>query len=210
MTKQADRQRRKRRDFAAPGGSHDKLVRTLQMALPSLVGVLVAIMALAPLTPRGDVSFLLDKNKVALAENRFSVNNAMYRGRDDEGRPFSLKAGSAVQRSSSNPVVMMQELTARILLTGGTALLEAGKGEYDMASEKVLVDGPVRFSSEDGYRLVTRDVEVDLKERKMQSSGRVTGRVPAGTFSADRLRADLEERTVTLDGRARLTMQGQP
>jgi lipopolysaccharide export system protein LptC len=134
----------------------------------------------------------------------------MYRGRDNQGRPFSLMAGSAVQRSSRNPVVMMQQLTARILLKGGTALLEAGKGDYDMATEKVQIDGPVRFSSEDGYRLVTRDVEVDLKSRKMQSNGRVTGRVPAGTFSADQLKADLEEHTVTLDGRARLTMQGNP
>ena len=32
----------------------------------------------------------------------------------------------------------------------------------------------------------------------------MTGTVPQGTFSADRMRADLTERTVTLDGNARL------
>ena len=40
----------------------------------------------------------------------------------------------------------------------------------------------------------------------MVSRGEVTGRVPTGTFRADRLKADLTERTVTLEGRARLRM----
>jgi lipopolysaccharide export system protein LptC len=34
----------------------------------------------------------------------------------------------------------------------------------------------------------------------------VTGTVPAGTFSASRISADLGERTVTLEGNARLRM----
>ena len=37
----------------------------------------------------------------------------------------------------------------------------------------------------------------------------MTGTVPQGTFSANKLRADLEERTVTLDGNARLRIVPQ-
>ena len=50
----------------------------------------------------------------------------------------------------------------------------------------------------------TRDVTVDLKTRQMQSAGRVTGSTPMGNFSGDRMRADLEERNVRLEGNARL------
>ena len=45
---------------------------------------------------------------------------------------------------------------------------------------------------------------VDLKSRKLRSENAVTGTVSQGRFSADRLDADLEERTVTLRGNARL------
>jgi lipopolysaccharide export system protein LptC len=41
----------------------------------------------------------------------------------------------------------------------------------------------------------------------MRSAGRVDGRIPIGTFSADHLEADMAERTVTLNGRANLRIE---
>jgi len=198
--------RSRRQLFAAPGSSHDKMVRFLGMFLPAAIGVLVAFLALAPLLRNTEVSFLLDKNQVDIARERMRVTQALYRGQDSEGRPFSLEAGSAVQKSSRNPVVEMNDLAARILLKDGPGVLEAGRGNYNMDTEQVEVVGPVQFSSANGYRMVTRDVDIDLPKRSMVSRGEVTGRLPTGTFRADRLKANLAERTVTLEGRARLRM----
>lgn len=206
MTQRADQMRDRRQLFATPGSSHDKMVRFLGMFLPAAIGVLVAFLALAPLLRNTEVSFLLDKNQVDIARERMRVTQAMYRGQDSEGRPFSLEAGSAVQKSSRNPVVEMNDLAARILLKDGPGVLEAGRGNYNMDTEQVSVVGPVQFSSANGYRMVTRDVDIDLPKRSMVSRGEVTGRLPTGTFRADRLKANLAERTVTLEGRARLRM----
>lgn len=206
MTQRADQMRDRRQLFAAPGSSHDRMVRFLGMFLPIAIGVLVAFLALAPLLRNTEVSFLLDKNQVDIARERMRVSQAMYRGQDSEGRPFSLEAGSAVQKSSRNPVVEMNDLAARILLKDGPGVLEAGRGNYNMDTEQVSVVGPVQFSSANGYRMVTRDVDIDLPKRSMVSRGEVTGRLPTGTFRADRLKANLAERTVTLEGRARLRM----
>ncbi|AOF99837.1 MAG: LPS export ABC transporter periplasmic protein LptC [Blastomonas fulva] len=206
MTERADIMRSRRQLFATPGSSHDRMVRLLGIILPSAIGVLVAFLALAPLLRNTEVSFLLDKNQVDIARERMRVTQALYRGQDSEGRPFSLQAGSAVQKTSRNPVVEMSDLAARILLTEGPGVLEAGQGTYNMDSEQVSIIGPVQFSSANGYRMVTRDVDIDLPKRSMVSRGEVTGRLPAGTFRADRLKADLANRTVTLEGRARLRM----
>ena len=73
-----------------------------------------------------------------------------------------------------------------------------------MEKEQVSVDGPIRFRTADGYTLNTSDATVDLKTRRMQSGGAVTGNTPMGSFSGDRMSADLERRTVSLDGNARL------
>ena len=132
------------------------------------------------------------------------MSQAIYRGEDSKGQPFALTAASAVQVSSSDPVVRLAELTARIGLSDGPATLVAPRGRYDMDKERVTIDGPIRFASADGYRIVTRDVLVDLETRRLQSHGPVDGQMPLGTFSADRLGADLETRVVRLDGRARL------
>ena len=207
MTLQADIQRSRRQKFATPGGFHDKLVRALAVGLPMAIGVLAAVMILAPLSPRGEISFLLDRNKVAVVEDRLKVSNAMYRGQDDEGRNFSITAGGAVQRSAKMPVVAMNDLVARILLADGPAILTAGSGNYDYSREQIDVFGPVNFQTADGYRMTAMDMNIDVASKRMVSRGRVEGRIPAGTFSADRIIADLSERTVTLDGNARLRME---
>lgn len=206
-TSEAKELRSQRQHFAAPGGSHDRMVQFLARALPMAVGVVAALMVITPLSPRGEVSFLLDRNKVAMIDQRLAVSNAMYRGEDDNGRPFSLTAGEAVQRSSSEGIVRMRDLMAQILLSDGPARISAESGAYDIDREVVSIDGALRMTTADGYEFVARGVSVDLPARTMVGSEGVEGAVPAGTFSADRITADLDARVISLQGNARLTMQ---
>ncbi|WP_419808998.1 LPS export ABC transporter periplasmic protein LptC [Sphingomonas sp.] len=203
----ARRERSARERWAAPGSSHDRLIATLSVALPVGVGVLAAFLVMAPIYQSGDVSFVLDKNKVAVAHERLKIQAAQYRGQDAKGQAFTLNAGSAVQRTSAQPVVELTRLDAGLQLPDGPARLHADRGRYDMDSEQVHVDGPIQFRAADGYALDTSDATLDLKARRLQSGGVVTGTVRQGTFSANRLHADLSGRTVTLDGNARLRIQ---
>lgn len=207
MSELATRQRSRRQVWAAPGSRHDRVVGVAAWLLPVSVGVLAAFLVMAPLTSGGDVSFVLDKKKVEVAKERLKIQAAEYRGQDGKGQPFTLDAGSAVQRSSAEPVVELNRLAASIQLEDGPARLVAGSGRYDMDSERVTVPGAVTFRAANGYALDTSDATVDLKARRLASDGDVTGTVPQGTFRADRLRADLESRTVTLDGNARLRIK---
>lgn len=204
MSEIARRERSKRQHWAAPGSSHDRLVRGAMIVLPTAIGILTAFLVMAPMFSGGDVSFVLDKNKVEVAKERLKIQEARYRGADSKGQPFELTAGSAVQRTSAEPVVQMNELAAAIRLPDGPAQLTAERGRYDMDKEAVAVDGPIRFQTADGYRVETRDAVVDLKTRKLNSTGAVDGTSRLGTFSGDRLRGDLEARTLTLSGNARL------
>lgn len=206
MTEAADRIRDQRRQWAAPGGSHDRLIRVLARWLPGAIGVVAAAMLLGPLFPRGEISFLLDRNKVATTADRLRVANAMYRGEDDEGRPFTVTAASAVQISAADPVVRMEGLVARILMSNGPAELSAQGGSYNYDREAVDVAGPVTFTAADGYRMTTGHVAIDLKGQRVLGNGGVSGAIPAGTFAADRLVADLDARTIALEGNARLVM----
>lgn len=205
-TSEAKELRSARKHFAAPGGSHDKLVKFLGAALPMGVGVLAAFMIITPLSPRGEVSFLLDRNKVAIIEERLRVDNAMYRGQDNKGQPFTLTAGEAVQKSQSEGVVRMSDLVARVVLPEGPARIGAQAGNYAIEDEVVAVSGPVTMTAADGYRMTANNVSVSLESRRMTGSNGVEGSIPAGTFRADRIEADMVERTIALDGNARLRM----
>lgn len=204
MSEIARQVRSERRRWARPGSVHDRVVQIAQVILPMGIGVLAAFLVMAPLFMGGDVSFLLDKNKVEVAKERMRTTSASYRGADAKGQPFALTAGSAVQQSSAEPIVRLDDLAAGIQLPDGPARMKAERGRYDIEQERVMVDGPIEFNAADGYRMDTRDVTVDLKTRQMQSAGPVTGSTPMGNFSGDRMRADLEERNVRLEGNARL------
>ena len=199
--------RSQRQLWAAPGGSHDRVVAIARTALPIGIGVLAAFLVMAPLTMRGDVSFVLDKKKVEVAKERMRLQSATYRGEDAKGQPFALNAGSAVQKSSAEPIVRINDLSANIQLADGPARLVANHGRYDMDTEQVMIDGPIRFDGPNNYRLNTSDATVDLKSRKLTGTGGVTGSTSQGVFSGDRLTADLEQRTVRLSGNARLRLQ---
>ncbi len=142
------------------------------------------MLAIAPFDKRGDVSFILDKNKVDEAKERMRVEQARYVGEDNKGQKFVIVADRAVQQSSNVPVVMIEGMRARLNLARGPLSIAALKGRYDLEQEEVLVDGPVRVVGPDGYRLATRDVRVDLDKRTMQSRGPVNGTMPLGQFQA--------------------------
>lgn len=204
MSELAERERMVKRGWAAPGGSHDTIIRLLKLMLPAAIGVVLAFLAFAPLEEKQEFSFVLDKNKVEQAEERMRVEAAQYRGQDSRGRAFVLNARSALQQSSRVPVVDIRDVTAQIDLENGPARLVARQARYDMENDNVDVSGPVLFTSTDGYRLLTRDVNVNLRERQLQSRGAVDGQMPLGRFSAGKLEVDLPGRRAVLTNRARL------
>ena len=190
--------------WAEPGSLHDWLVKWSKVILPSAVGVLIAVLALAPLGKHSDVSFILDKKKVANAPERMRVEQARYVGTDNKDQQFTILANRAIQRSSEVPIVDISGMSARLDLEKGPVVIGANQGRYNLDLQKLLIDGPVKVAGTDGYRLATRDVTVDLKRRQLASAGPVSGAMRLGQFQAGQLHADLGDRTVVLDHGARL------
>ena len=190
--------------WAEPGSGHDKLIRWSKIALPAAVGVLVAILALAPLHKKGDVSFILDKKKVQSAPERMRVEAARYSGTDEKGQQFVMTANRAIQRTSDTPIVDIHGMQARIEQTRGPMHIVADQGRYNLDTQRVAVDGPVKVAGADGFTLNTSNVIVDMKKQKLASQGPAEGATNLGQFHAKRISADLANHTVVLDGGARL------
>jgi lipopolysaccharide export system protein LptC len=204
MSELASKERATKQRWAVPGSSHDRIVRFAKVALPSAVGVVIAFLAMSPLEKKSDVSFILDKNQVENAPERMRVEQARYVGQDNRGQQFLIVANRARQRSSEEPIVDIWGMLARFGLGQGPVTVAANQGRYNLDQQKVSVAGPVRVAGPEGERLVTSDVSVDLKNHIMTSDGGVSGRMELGQFEAGRLRANLENRTIVLDGGTRL------
>ena len=204
MSELANSERRQKRGWARPGGSHDKLIRVLKIALPAFIGVVLAFLFFSPLGEKQEVSFLLKKDEVGHAEERLKLTAVTYRGQDNEGRPFILSARSGVQQTSANQVVDISDMQAQMQLENGPARLQADRAQYLMEHDHVNVIGPLTFTAADGFRIQTRDVNVDMRARTMQSRGAVEGQMPLGRFTAGQMHVDLPSRRVVLTGRPSL------
>jgi lipopolysaccharide export system protein LptC len=204
MASDANRQRAVDRRWAQPGSAHDRLIKWAKIALPIAAGLLLIILALAPLDRKGDVSFILDKKKVQSAPERMRVEEARYTGTDDKGQLFEIVANRAIQPSSNTPLVDIDGMSARLNLQQGPMLIAADQGRYNIDTQQVAVVGPINVHGADGWQLQTRDVNIDLKNRQLASQGPAEGKMRLGQFRANHIRADLGSHTVVLDGGARL------
>jgi lipopolysaccharide export system protein LptC len=115
-----------------------------------------------------------------------------------------ISAKRAVQPDSDVPIVDIWGMLARLGLAQGPVIIGANKGRYNIEEQTVAIDGPVRVTGPDDYRIVSRDLTVDLKNRTATSDGPVEGSMRLGQFRANRLRADLGASTITLDQGVRL------
>ena len=204
MSEAAIRQHDVKRHWAEPGSRHDQLVRYAKIGLPIVAVAFLLILAIAPFDQRGDVSFILDKKGVDKAAERMRIETARYSGEDNKGNRFEITAQRAIQQRSDQPIVNIEGMMAQLSLARGPVTIAANQGRYDLDTHLVDVVGPVRVVGPDGYRLETRDVTVDLRQRTMTSHGPASGAMRLGQFQAGQLSADLDERTVVLGRGARL------
>ena len=204
MSEAAIRQHDVKRHWAEPGSRHDQLVRYAKVGLPLIAAAFLGVLAVAPFEQKDDVSFILDKKEVDKAAERMRIETARYSGEDNRGNKFEITAERAIQQSSDQPIVNIEGMMARLALAQGPVTIAANQGRYDLDTHLVDIVGPVRVLGPEDYRLETRDVTVDLKQRTMRSQGRASGTMRLGQFQAGNLSADLGERKIVLGGGARL------
>jgi lipopolysaccharide export system protein LptC len=194
----------RRQRAALPGSYRDRVFGVLRWLLPALALIVLATIIIWPLTKVREFSFLLAKDKVAMAEERMRIDNAVYRGETTKGEAFVISAGGAVQRSSAVPIVELTNLNARLKLSDGPLTVTAPSGRYFLETDKLQIAGPVVLDSESGFSLDSQQVDIDINARTVSTDQPVTGKLPIGTFRANRLQADIRGRTVVLDGGAHL------
>ena len=87
------------------------------------------------------------------------IQSAQYRGQDNHGRPFVLNARSALQQSSSMPVVDISDMhAADHARERPGASARAARAATIWSATRSTCQGPILFTAADGYRLGTRDV----------------------------------------------------
>jgi lipopolysaccharide export system protein LptC len=197
------RYRTPRQRAAAPGGATGRRMALLKWLLPGCAAILLAAVAIQTLGASEELSFIVSRDPVGIKRDRLRIDEAVYTGRDDQGRPFRIEARSAAQRSADIPEIEIEAVRAEIALSDGPATITAPAARYRLDTDRLRVAAPVA-AQRTGLSLSSGALDVDMRAGRAVAAGPVAGATPLGRFEAAGLEADLEGRSLVLTGGARL------
>ena len=124
--------------------------------------------------------------------------------RFQDAQGYRLAAGASVLNVGTQILTTGEPAT---LLAPDGRRVETQSATVNLNNRRITSDQPVLFAAQDGYRLRTSNAAVDIDQSRMVGDRPIRGQMPLGTFSANRMRVDMNDRKVVLEGRARLHIE---
>ena len=193
------------RGDARPVKSYDprysEKIRLLRVILPVVAVMMLSVLLIWPLFSgrRGGVS-TIDAGSIAML-------NARFVGLDNKNRPVTITADQVVRTQDPQNLISLRMPVADLTYDRGrTIAIRAENGQYDEKSGHLRLIGDVNLFQADAFELVTRQVEIDGKNRNAWSVDRVTGYSPNGSITAEGLKIVNNGQSVVFTGRSRLVL----
>lgn len=195
---------------ASPGhrSGYSRFVRLAKYALPVVAGIVVVLLVAWPeLEPPPD-RFRLglsDLNVETSGGQR--VLNARFTGVDNESRPFSVTAASAVQPPESKGRVQLTDPKADVTLQGDSwVAISSPEGVFWRDDEILDLTGGVQLYHDDGYEFHTQIARIEFRNGRAWGNDPVRGQGPFGTVVADGFRIEGNGDSVLFAGKAKMVL----
>jgi lipopolysaccharide export system protein LptC len=175
--------------------------------LPVAAVALLVALALAPSWHSGS-----EKERVtyhvgsAQADDASRMQGARYHGLDQQGQPFTVTAGNAVQQGPDD--VALTKPVGDITLKSGAWLdLSSDAGMFNQKSQILHLNGHVALYRNDGTTVTTTKADINLQTGSAQGSAPTDVQGPFGTLHADHGFVLANRGTeITFNGPATLTL----
>lgn len=187
-------------------------VTTLKILLPAIAVGLILLVALWPqyLLEGGRFQIVADSSGDA-GIDRLSMVNPRFRGSDEQNRPFTVSAESAVQDLKDDNLILLARPQAEMKLEDGAGVaLMAAQGSYRRDSEILNLSGGVDLRHDRGYQIHTPSAAIDLRGGTAQGHEPVAAEGPFGTLHAEGFRVAERGDIVEFTGKSRLILEGGP
>lgn len=158
-----------------------RLIRTLRIALPIVIGLIVAALV-------GEVVW---RNIVALptpqkeARTAIRLVNAKLVGRVKDGRGFVIGAKQAIRDEHDYQAISLME---PVLIIGGglanQAQMSARIGSYNERDKLLRLRGDVRIVDGKGHSFASQEAIIDMRTGAVVGQSQVQGDGPLGQLNA--------------------------
>jgi lipopolysaccharide export system protein LptC len=156
-------------------------IRVTKYVLPAAALCLLSLIALWPQLHHSKDHFAYDRS--AAAVSGATVENPVYRGMDDHGRPYTVTSADAVEVAPNQ--FRLATPKADVLLQNGTwMMVQSDDGMFLKLTSQLDLSGNVVIYRSDGTTLHTPSIAVELKLGAASGSQPVHVEGPSGTLDA--------------------------
>ena len=105
-------------------------------------------------------------NMKEIVTNQFKMSNASFAGTDKNGEPFQINAASARQEYDRPDIIFIEKVSGNVVqITDGKKVrnkITADTGQYNRNNKTISLYGNVRVDSDNGDKVLTDELVVQL------------------------------------------------
>ncbi|MGY3449047.1 LPS export ABC transporter periplasmic protein LptC [Bradyrhizobium sp. USDA 4353] len=175
----------------AVAARHSRFVRALRIAVPTAVGLAMAVVLYVAFF--NDFRVKVETNNLSgnlvISGRKITMETPHLTGFTPDQRPYDLVAHSAVQDLTDPDHVELNILRAKVLMEDqSTVTLRANTGVFDTKQQQLELKKDILLTTSTGYEARLSRASVDMAKGTVSSDERVDVKLTNGTLSADRLR----------------------
>jgi lipopolysaccharide export system protein LptC len=156
-----------------------RLIRALRLALPAVMGLVVAALV-------GAVLWRSASEQPPPREGQTVIRlvNAQFVGRVKDGRGFMIGARQAIRDEEDYQSVALIEPAMVVGKGPGSSRISARAGNYNERDKLLRLRGDVRIDDGKGVSITTQEAIIDTQTGKVIGQSQVQGDGPLGQLSA--------------------------
>lgn len=165
-----------------------RIVNWLKILLPLTALGLLSTLFLVSRTIDTSQSIPIGRADLETRTGNQQITAPTFSGVTDEGHALSFIATSARLDPAQAERVLADALSARIdMVNGGEIVITSQSGDVNDASGLAVLTGDVVLTSTTGYRIMTEQLETQMRELGAETAGHITGDGPPGRLDAGKM-----------------------
>ncbi|MEH6951877.1 LPS export ABC transporter periplasmic protein LptC [Nitrobacter sp. NHB1] len=175
----------------ARAARHSRMVRALRIAVPAVVGlVMAALIAIAVFNPfRALAKLPLDMDNLVVSGTKITMEAPHLSGFTPDNRPYEMQATTATQDITDPDHVELHTLRAKVLMEDrSTVTLNSRTGLFDTKTQMLDLHKDILMRSSTGYEARLTHALVDMGQGTVTSDQPVDVKLLNGTLTADTMK----------------------
>jgi lipopolysaccharide export system protein LptC len=174
--------------MATAPGLYSRVVAVLKVGLPLVALGMLAALFLIQTEDRLAPGLRFTEGDLAALGEGLRISNPTFTGTTRDGAPFRFTAEFVVPDAAPPTRAAIIGLQGELELPDGpTIRLDAAGGDLDLERQVLVLEGDVRVTTSDGYRLASERMTLDLAAGTLEAGDAVVTEGPLGRIDSGSL-----------------------